>query len=65
MGTSFRRGESARPGRDERRFVERAVLFLLMWGTPIAIGILLGSVGSRSSGPSTASGAVHLAQPSR
>lgn len=64
-GTSFRRGESWRAGHDERRLVARAVFFLLMWGTPIAIGFFLGSVGCRSSGPPVAAGTDHLARPSR
>jgi hypothetical protein len=48
--------------------MSRAVRFLLMWGTPIAIGLFLGSVGCRSSHPTVASGAAGVtraAQPSR
>lgn len=61
-------GEAGRPLRVERRRMSRAVRFLLMWGTPIAIGLFLGSVGCRSSHPTVASGAAGVtraAQPSR
>lgn len=66
VGTSLPgMGESKRPLHVERRLVTRAVRFLLMWGTPIAIGLFLGSVGCRSSQPSSGAGVVRAAHPSR
>lgn len=61
-------GKTERPLRVERPLMSRAVRFLLMWGTPIAIGVFLGSVGCRSSRPALASGpagVTRAAHPSR
>ena len=66
VGTLSRRlGMSAWPEHGERRLFLRTVRFLLMWGTPIAIGLFLGSVGCRSARAPAPSGDVHAEHPSR
>lgn len=66
VGTLSSRSDAlAWPQSGERRLLLRTVRFLLLWGTPIAIGLFLGSVGCRSSHARAPSGEVHAAHPSR
>src|SRR5262249_40059064 len=66
VGTLSRRlGMSTWPEHGERRLLLRTVRFVRMWGTPLGIGLFLGSVGCRSARAPVSSGEVHAAHPTR
>jgi hypothetical protein len=57
--------ETGRVLRPQVGLFARAGRILLTWGTPIAIGLFLGSVASRSSRPASASTSVQVQLPPR